>query len=337
MVVRLWCRTMAARIPARILRSCSSWPGSLCPRVVAQDAPAADDPGQDQDVQVLTRGPVHEAFAVPVVHDPKPGLTVAKQPPAPVEESASRPEARGAERPVDLRATGAGTPAATISSGSAAVWREPPPGRQWVPGYWNQVEGGYQWVAGAWVPVDQAASGPGPGRVPDSAGLPPRAAGEPRGRAEQPRPGGQRLLVAGKLVLARHTVRLAPRLLGGRPAELGLDSRPLRLDAGGIPCSSRATGTCRWPAAASSSPRSITPSRSISSRPMSITPAITIASSGLVANLFVQPGYNHYCFRRLLRSILPERRHLSLVFIHVCLGARGPVYYDPLFTFYAAT
>ena len=42
-------------------------------RAVAQDPAADADPGQNQDVQVLTRGPVHEAFALPVVHDPKPG------------------------------------------------------------------------------------------------------------------------------------------------------------------------------------------------------------------------------------------------------------------------
>ena len=75
-----------AGIAAWILHLLLIVPWLLCPRVVAQDPPAAGDPGQDQDVQVLTRGPVHEAFALPVVHDPKPGLTVPKQPPAPVEE-----------------------------------------------------------------------------------------------------------------------------------------------------------------------------------------------------------------------------------------------------------
>src|SRR5262249_19161616 len=41
----------------------------------------------------------------------------------------------------------------------SGVWREPPPGRQWVPGYWHQVEGGFQWVPGAWVPVAQPNGG----------------------------------------------------------------------------------------------------------------------------------------------------------------------------------
>src|SRR5947208_42238 len=43
------------------------------------------NPGQPGE-QVLTRGPVHEAFAGPVVYDPKPGPVIPKAPPAPVQE-----------------------------------------------------------------------------------------------------------------------------------------------------------------------------------------------------------------------------------------------------------
>jgi len=49
-------------------------------------APAPPNPGGNQDMEILTRGPVHEAFAVPVVYDPQPGMVVPKEPPAPVEE-----------------------------------------------------------------------------------------------------------------------------------------------------------------------------------------------------------------------------------------------------------
>src|SRR5437764_9030760 len=108
---------------------------SLCPMPAAARGPGDGlAPAQNQDVQVLTRGPVHEAFALPVVNDPKPGLTVAKQPPAPVEEA-----------PPDQKPAG---PNVQWISGYwswdasrddflwvSGVWREPPPGRQWVPGY----------------------------------------------------------------------------------------------------------------------------------------------------------------------------------------------------------
>ena len=143
----------------------------------AQDPAAGPDPTQNQDVQVLTRGPVHEAFALPVVNDPKPGLTVAKQPPAPVEEAPpdQKPAGQNVQWISGYWSWDASRDDFLWVSG---VWREPPPGRQWVPGYWNQVEGGYQWVAGAWVPVHQAASGTQTqAAAPESVGLRPRAAG----------------------------------------------------------------------------------------------------------------------------------------------------------------
>ena len=37
-------------------------------------------------VQVLTRGPVHEAFAETVTYDPEPGIVAPKAPPAAIEE-----------------------------------------------------------------------------------------------------------------------------------------------------------------------------------------------------------------------------------------------------------
>ncbi|HEX8202002.1 MAG TPA: hypothetical protein VF590_16120, partial [Isosphaeraceae bacterium] len=37
----------------------------------------------------------------------------------------------------------------------SGIWRDIPPGRQWVPGYWSEVERGFQWTSGFWAPVDQ--------------------------------------------------------------------------------------------------------------------------------------------------------------------------------------
>lgn len=39
-----------------------------------------------EGVQVLTRGPVHEAFAETVTFNPEPGLMVSQAPPAAIEE-----------------------------------------------------------------------------------------------------------------------------------------------------------------------------------------------------------------------------------------------------------
>ena len=46
------------------------------------NVPAASEKG----VQVLTRGPVHEAFAGIVTFNPEPGVVVPKAPPAAIEE-----------------------------------------------------------------------------------------------------------------------------------------------------------------------------------------------------------------------------------------------------------
>ncbi|HKQ47158.1 MAG TPA: hypothetical protein VJZ71_03700 [Phycisphaerae bacterium] len=104
----------------------------------------------EQGVDVLTRGPVHEAFAETVSLNPEPGLVVAKAPREIIEEV-----------PPDQRPEGANV---TWIPGYWAwdderddflwisgVWRDLPPGRQWVPGYWGQSNQGHQWTSGYWA------------------------------------------------------------------------------------------------------------------------------------------------------------------------------------------
>src|SRR5947209_2967577 len=47
---------------------------------------ADEGPALEQGQEVLTHGPVHEAFAEPTVANPAPSLVVPKQPPDPIEE-----------------------------------------------------------------------------------------------------------------------------------------------------------------------------------------------------------------------------------------------------------
>jgi hypothetical protein len=125
----------------------AGWSGSAA----AQPVP---DAGPGAGVQVLTRGPVHEAFAEPVIYDPRPGPVVPKPPPAPVEEL-----------PPDQKPEGANVqwiPGYWSWDESrndyvwvSGIWRDVPPGRNWVPGYWSQVQGGYQWTPGFWESSDQ--------------------------------------------------------------------------------------------------------------------------------------------------------------------------------------
>ena len=68
------------------------------------NVPAA---GQD-GVEVLTRGPVHEAFAETITFDPEPGIVAPKAPPAAIEEVPPRTEAGGEQRGLDSRLLGLG-------------------------------------------------------------------------------------------------------------------------------------------------------------------------------------------------------------------------------------
>lgn len=123
----------------------------LSPWAFAQANPnEAGVPG----VEVLTRGPVHEAFAEPVVFDPKPGPIIPKEPPPQVEELPpdQKPEGTNIQWIPGYWSWDDGRNDYLWVSG---IWRDVPPGRQWVPGYWNQVSGGFQWTAGAWVASDQ--------------------------------------------------------------------------------------------------------------------------------------------------------------------------------------
>src|SRR5512145_2476188 len=116
-------------------------------------------PGQPpvavEGVQVLTRGPVHEAFAETVTFDPEPGIVVPKAPPAAIEELPPDQKPEGAhvawipgywawddERSDFLWVSG--------------IWRALPPGRQWVPGYWGTSGQRAQWTSGYWA--DAAAN-----------------------------------------------------------------------------------------------------------------------------------------------------------------------------------
>jgi hypothetical protein len=104
---------------------------------------------------VLTRGPVHEAFAETVTFDPEPGVVAPKAPPAAIEEVPPEQRPEGAnvawipgywgwddERSGFLWVSG--------------VWRALPPGRQWIPGYWGKSGQRFQWTSGYWA--DAAAS-----------------------------------------------------------------------------------------------------------------------------------------------------------------------------------
>lgn len=123
------------------------------PAPVAADAPAV---AQDvpEGVEILTRGPVHEAFAEPVVFDPEAGLVVGQEPPAAVEELPPDQKPEG-DDVVWIAGYWAWDDTRDDFLWVSGIWRKLPPGRQWIPGYWAKVDEGFQWVSGYWAPLEQ--------------------------------------------------------------------------------------------------------------------------------------------------------------------------------------
>jgi hypothetical protein len=107
---------------------------------------------QPDGPEVMAKGPLHEAFAAPVVYNPTPGAVVAKPPPDPIEEQPpdQKPQGGDVEWVPGYWAWDDERQDYLWISG---IWRDIPPGRQWVSGYWSQVEGGFRWTAGFWSPV----------------------------------------------------------------------------------------------------------------------------------------------------------------------------------------
>ena len=113
--------------------------------------------------QVLTRGPVHEAFAGIVTFNPEPGVVIAKAPPAIIEELPPEERPEG-ENVTWIPGYWGWDDERTDFLWVSGTWRALPPGRQWRAGYWGQTSQGYQWTSGYWADatVQEAAYLPPP-------------------------------------------------------------------------------------------------------------------------------------------------------------------------------
>lgn len=124
---------------------------TMQPLTVAQ-APGnnANGGGMENGQQVLTRGPIHEAFGQPTVFNPKPGLLIPKKPPEPVEELPPDEKPEG-DNVAWMGGYWSWDEEKDDFMWISGFWRVLPPGRQWMPGYWNENAGQYQWVGGYWA------------------------------------------------------------------------------------------------------------------------------------------------------------------------------------------
>ncbi|MGM0426753.1 MAG: hypothetical protein ACQEQ7_05910 [Thermodesulfobacteriota bacterium] len=111
----------------------------------AQEVADDGEPGVD----VLTHGPIHEAFAEAVVFDPEPGIVAPKAPPDPINEI---PPEQKPEGDVEwIPGYWAWDDDRSDFIWVSGMWRVIPPERQWIPGYWVRSEGGFQWISGYWA------------------------------------------------------------------------------------------------------------------------------------------------------------------------------------------
>src|SRR4051794_5307757 len=101
--------------------------------------PGWSQPPAPEGVEVLARGPVHEAYAEPVNTQPQPGVVVNKLPPAPIDEVPpdQKPEGDNVQWiPGYWGWDGEQKDYLWVSG----FWRAPPPGRRWLPGHWQQTD-----------------------------------------------------------------------------------------------------------------------------------------------------------------------------------------------------
>lgn len=115
-----------------------------------REAPPLAPTGADEGVEVLTRGPVHEAFAETISFDPEPGVVVPKAAPDAIEELPPEQKPEGAN--VDwIPGYWAWDDERSDFLWVSGIWRALPPGRQWMPGYWTASGRGSQWISGYWA------------------------------------------------------------------------------------------------------------------------------------------------------------------------------------------
>lgn len=130
-------------ISTMIFTACFLYPA------LAQEKAETDD----EQVEILTRGPVHEAFAETVVFDPEPGLVVPKMPPEAIDELPPDHQPSG-----DSMSWIPGYWAWDDDRNDfiwvSGIWRSLPPDRQWIPGYWAPSGQGAQWTSGYWANAD---------------------------------------------------------------------------------------------------------------------------------------------------------------------------------------
>src|SRR5262249_3588812 len=125
--------------------------GQEASREQPSEQSAAAVPPVPQGVEVLARGPVHEAFATPTT-DPAPTKTVLKAPPTALDALPPDEKPEGA---IWIAGYWAWDDERSDFLWVSGTWRTPPPGERWVAGYWRADGQQWHWVPGFWTAAQE--------------------------------------------------------------------------------------------------------------------------------------------------------------------------------------
>jgi len=102
------------------------------------------------DIEVLARGPVHEAYATPSEREPKPSPVIPKEPPKAIEELP--PDQKPAGDNIQwMPGYWSWDDDKKDFVWVSGFWRNAPADRNWVPGSWAKSADGWQWTGGFWA------------------------------------------------------------------------------------------------------------------------------------------------------------------------------------------
>lgn len=102
------------------------------------------------DFEVVTRGPIHEAFATQYQLNATPGAIIDREPPQPIDELPAPAKPSG-ESVVWIPGYWSWDAVASDFLWVSGTYRNAPPNQRWMPGYWAKVATGYQWTSGFWI------------------------------------------------------------------------------------------------------------------------------------------------------------------------------------------
>jgi hypothetical protein len=286
----------------------------------------AQDPPADPNVEVLTRGPVHEAYANAVTSQPSPGLLAPKQPPDPIEElpPAEKPTGDNVQWIPGYWSWDDDKQDYLWVSG---FWRVPPPARTWVPGGWRDTGNGqWQWTGGFWNGASQG----------DVQYLPPPPA-PPMEAAPPPQPGPDYMYAPGNWVYRdTHYVWRPGFWYVYRPGWVYVPAHYAWTPYGYIFVDGywdyplRERGVLFTP---------VYFTAGVYYRPGFVyTPSYVVYDDALYGALFVRPGGGYY-FGDYFEARYTSLGYRSWFSVSIGIGARDPYpyRYDPLFVYYRRT